>query len=260
MKYFSVADARQMRGLRLVLTAHLPGPWSESAKAIFNARNVAYIAVEQVAGGANEELCTWTGGIRNAPVAMLDDDPPTHGWLDLAMMAERLGSGPSLLPEQSADRALALGLSAEICAPHGFGWARRLLMFETSYGPKDMSDESPAHVRTMLLQYGFSDAAVTAARARLIDIMGTLAGQLRAQRERGSRYMIGNRPSTIDFHWACFSQMVAPLPVEHQPAMPEWLIEKYSDLDPEVAKSLDPVLIEHRDFIYRNHIGLPLEF
>ena len=260
MKYFSVAEARDMPGLRLVLSAHVPGPWGESAKAIFKARCLAYAPVEQVPMGENEELCRWTGGIRNAPIAMLDREPPVHGWLDLVMMAERMGSGPSLLPERSADRALALGLSAELCAAEGFGWARRLTMFEGNFGLKDMAPDAPAHVRTMLQQYGFSAAAIQAAKHRMADILSTLSIQLAKQRAAGSGFLVGDRPSTADYHWACFSQMVAPLPLEDQPSMPLWLIEKYSDIDTIIAQALDPILIAHRDFIFRDHIGLPLEF
>ena len=249
-----------MSGLRLVLSANVPGPWSESAKALLNARGVAFVPVEQTPGGANEDLCGWTGGIRNAPIAMLDSEPPVHGWLDIVMLAERLGSGPSLLPEQSSERALALGLSAELCAPDGFGWSRRLLMFEKNFGLGDLAPDTPAHTRSMLAQYGFSAAAVKRARERMIDIMGTLSDQLDRQLAAGSRYLFAGQLSTADLHWACFSQMVAPLALAEQPSMPQWLIDKYSDIGDSLSAALHPRLIEHRDFIYRDDIGLPLEF
>lgn len=258
MKYATVAEARGQSGLRLVLTAGLPGPWSESAKAIFRARDVPFLAVEQLAGEPNADLLAWTG-MRNAPIAVIDNEPPVHGWLDLLMVAERLGSGPSLLPESSAERALALGLSCEICAPYGFGWQRRLLMFDQGYGPAALSS-GPLHVQSMLQNYGYADAAVQAAEDRMVAILTTLTDQLRKQQAAGSRYFIGHQPSSIDFHWACFSQMIAPLPVEDQPAMPQWLIDKYSDIGPRVADALDPILITHRNMIYSELIGLPLEF
>jgi hypothetical protein len=34
----------------------------------------------------------------------------------------------------------------------------------------------------------------------------------------------------------------------------------YQDLDPIVTRALDPRLIEHRNRIFENHIGLPLDF
>jgi glutathione S-transferase len=260
MKYFSVAEARKMNGLRLVLTAHVPGPWGESAKAIFKARNIDFIPVEQIPFGENAELCEWTGGIRNAPIAILDDEPPVHGWLDLVSMAERLGSGPSLIPDSSVDRAVALGLSAELCAPWGFGWARRLLIFERSFGLGENLKNVPPHIAVMLQQYGYSEAAVKAARHRTADILSTLAAQRARQDAAGLPYFTGNRPSTIDYHWACFSQMVAPLDLDRQPNMPASLIEKYSDIDEAVANALHPSLIAHRDMMFRDHIGLPLDF
>ena len=49
IKYLSVAEGRQRSGLRLVLTAGVPGPWSESAKAVLNARKVSSVPVGQLA-------------------------------------------------------------------------------------------------------------------------------------------------------------------------------------------------------------------
>jgi len=86
-----------------------------------------------------------------------------------------------------------------------------------------------------------------------------LAERLRAQRAAGSDYLVGDRLGACDLHWACFSNMIAPLPIEDAP-MPPALYERYSDAGPEIAAALDPILIEHRDRIYRRHIGLPLEF
>lgn len=259
MRYVSVAEAKAMDGLRLVLSAHVPGPWGESAKALFKARNIAFVPVEQKPFGGNEELCEWTGGIRNAPIAMLDKDVPVHGWLDLVFMAERLGSGPSLLPDASVDRAVALGLSAELCAPWGFGWVRRLLILEKNFEGKDVH-ELPPELSGTARQYGYSHATLDYARQRASDILGTLADQLDRQQAAGSRYFVGQRPSTIDYHWACFSQMIAPLDLERQPNMPQWLLEKYGDIDAGTAAALRPSLIAHRDMIFRDHIGLPLDF
>ena len=50
MHYLSIAEAKAKSGLRLVLTRDVPGPWSESAKAIFRVRNVEYLPVEQHGG------------------------------------------------------------------------------------------------------------------------------------------------------------------------------------------------------------------
>ncbi len=258
MHYLTVAEARDLPGLRLVLSAHVPGPWGEAAKAVFAARGVAYAPVAQEVFGANDDLHAWTGH-RNAPVALLDDEPPVAGWLDLLMLAERLGQGPSLLPDRSADRALALGLSAEICAPYGFGWERRLLMLGARFGADEPPADTPASVVAACRRYGYAAASVAAAAARMADIMATLAAQLRRQDVAESPYLVGDRLSAADLYWACFSNMIAPLPAEDAP-MPAAIRDGYAALDPAVATALDPVLLRHRDFVYARHIGLPLDF
>src|SRR5579875_3009790 len=123
MNYISVAEAREMPGLRLVLTAHMPGPWGEAAKFVLAARNVEFVPVEQRAMEKNEDLFAWTG-MRNAPIAVFDDEPPQSTWHEILLLAERLGSGPSLIPDDEIDRALMMGFSTEICGPDGFGWSR----------------------------------------------------------------------------------------------------------------------------------------
>ena len=64
MKYLSVAEARVLPGLRLVLTAHMPGPWGEAAKAVLSVRHVQFVPVAQAAMEVNDDLYAWTG-VRN---------------------------------------------------------------------------------------------------------------------------------------------------------------------------------------------------
>ena len=258
MKYLSVAEARDLPGLRLVLSAHVPGPWGEAAKAVLAARGVAFQPVAQEVFGANDELHAWTGH-RNAPVAVLDDEPPVSGWLDLLMLAERLGEGPSLLPERSGDRAMVLGLSAEICAPYGFGWARRLLMLASRFEGADPPSDTPNTVLAACRRYGYTAATAATAAARTADILRTLADQLARQRAVGSSYLVGDQLSACDLYWASFSNMVAPLPPEHAP-MADWVRDGYLTLDPAIEAALSPALLQHRDFIYARHISLPLDF
>ncbi|MFA7441244.1 MAG: glutathione binding-like protein [Sphingomonadaceae bacterium] len=258
MEYFSVAEGRKLSGLRLVLTANVPGPWGESAKAIFAARNVPYAAVAQVAMEANDDLFAWTG-YRNAPIAILDDEPPLTGWLDIVMLAERLGSGPSLLPEAGRDRALCIGFSNEICGRGGLGWERRIPILEKVYGNAPLSDDAPPRQHEVLRQYGYSRTAVAAASVRMANILTALAAQLGSQAAAGSDYLVGDRLSVLDIHWACFSNMFSPLPRDVNP-MPDYLWPLYSELPDAVAAALDPALLKHRDRIYNRHIGLPLDY
>lgn len=257
MKYYSVEEARKMPGLRLVLTAHMPGPWGEAAKAVLGARNVDYVPVEQRAMEPNEDLFEWTG-LRNAPIAVLDDEPPQHTWLDILLLAERIGSGPSLLPEDELDRALVLGISTELCGSDGFGWSRRLeLMGRPS--TRNPSDGGNYDMGRMIRMYGVSQEAIDRAPKRMAQIMRGLAAQLHRQEAAGSDYLVTDRLTACDLHWASLSLFVSPLPPE-QCAMPDFMRDNYSHLTPELADALDPILLRHRDRVYQRHIALPLDF
>src|SRR5437868_1271116 len=97
LAYLSVADARERDGLRLVLTAGVPGPWGEAAKYILHVKGIAYAPVAQMAGMPNEDLVEWTG-CANAPVAVYNDEAPKSGWAEILFLAERLASEPRLIP------------------------------------------------------------------------------------------------------------------------------------------------------------------
>ena len=258
IEYLSVAEARRRAGLRLVLTAGVPGPWGESAKAVLNARKVRYLPVAQAAMAANEELQAWTGH-RNAPIACLDDEPPLTAWLDILLLAERLGRGPSLIPESERDRVLCLGHITEIAGTDGFGWNRRIELMAGYLNGEADADDAPADMLPHMKTYGVTQESIARAPGRMAAILGALAERLRSQQAAGSDYFIGTDLSALDLYWACFSMMVRPLPQDINP-MPDWLRPLYSGCDETVNAALDPILIAHRDRIYQRHIGLPLEY
>ena len=250
--YVSVAEARKMPGLRLALSAGTPGPWGEAAKAVLKLRNVAYAPVRQHIMEANEDLVEWTG-FRNAPVAVYDDEPGVAGWIEILMLAERLGSGPSLLPDDELKRMLVLGICTEICSPGGFGWERRLTMMG---GPSVRSGGPP---EVMTRAYGVRDGLQENARARVIAILNGLSRQLASQLRSGSDYLVGASLTAADVYWACFAILIEPLPHETCPMSPQ-MRAVYANIVPEIAAAADPALLVHRDMVWQRHIGLPMEF
>lgn len=261
MEYLSVAQARELPGLRLVLSTGTPGPWGIAARALFTICQVPFVPVAQEIMGANAELVAWTGR-RNAPVAVYGDEPAVDGWLDIVNLAERLGSGPSLWPEDPLDRALAAGFSAEICGPGGFGWSRRLAMNSNSARSPTAGGEgqSGEGLTGMMRAYGLRPDAVEAAPARVIGILTALARQLHRQRAAGSDYLVGDRLAACDVHWACFSQLVAPLSPAQCPVMPKALGAMFAAMPDAMRAALDPILIDHRERVWERHIGLPLDY
>jgi glutathione S-transferase len=257
MEYLSVAEAKDRPGLRLVLTAHMPGPWGEAAKYILGARHVEFVPVEQRAMETNDELFAWTG-MRNAPIAIYEDEPPQSTWLEILLLAERLGSGPSLIPEDPIERALMMGFSTEICGPDGFAWSRRLEMMGRG-STKNPSSDNRYDMGRMTRSYGVTDETIARAPKRMISVMQGLTTQLRKQHAAGSDYLVGKQLSACDLHWAAFAGFIAPLPHDVCP-MPNFQRDNYAYVTPELAAALDPILLEHRDLVCQRHVALPMDF
>lgn len=257
MKYIEVKDAIEMPGLRLALSAGVPGPWGEAAKSVFYVKGIEYTPVRQLGGGENEALRAWTGR-DNAPIAVYEDEPGRDGWAEILDLAERLDPAPRLIPADLDQRVKMFGLAREICGPDGFGWHRRTLLLAPM-----LSDAVPAAAKVMgrrlADKYGFSEDAILTAGPRIIEILQVLSKQLLAQRELGSRYFLGDSLTGLDIYWACFAALLQPLPEELCP-MPEMLRAGYAVTDPETLEAADPILLSHRDFIYEQHLELPLRF
>ena len=253
MEYQSVEAGQAASGLRLVLSAGVPGPWGEAAKAVFKLRDVPFTPVAQVGGGENPELVEWTRH-RNAPIAMYNDEAPRVRWLEIVELAERLGSGASLLPEDIEDRMRMVGIVNEIGGESGFAWFGRHLMLVGGHEARgDKILTSP-----MYRDYGYGDDTIDYSIERVQEVLGMLSRQIASQKAVGSSYLVGDALTAADIYWAFFSQLLQALPPEDNP-MPDGLRGAWG----QVARALedyDSRLIEQRDFIFANHITLPLDF
>jgi hypothetical protein len=196
--------------------------------------------------------------MRNAPIAVHNDEPPQSTWLEILFLAERLGSGPSLIPEDPIDRALMMGFSTELCGQDGFGWSRRLELMGRST-TRNPSPGGKYDMTRMTSSYGVTPETITRGPKRMVSIMNGLATQLQRQKAAGSEYLVANKLSACDLHWAAFAGFVSPLRHELCP-MPDFMRENYTHLAPELAEALDPILLEHRDRVYQRHIALPMDF
>jgi glutathione S-transferase len=254
--YVDIETAREARGLRLVLTRGVPGPWSQAAKGIFWAKHVPYLSVAQEGGGANEALIAWTGRA-DAPVAMYEDEAPRSGWIDILRLAERIAPEPALIPDDPHLRARMFGYANELCGEQGFGWSRRLMMIDRMV-PRDgdpLRGEGP--VQTLGRRYGYSREAAAEAPPRVSAILRALSSVLRDQYAAGRPFFVGDRLTALDVYWAAFAALVEPLPPEAC-AMPDYLRPFYALDDSEVRSAADPLLMEHRDRIYREYLELPV--
>lgn len=251
--YRSVAEARGMSGLRLVLTRDVPGPWSLAARAIFDIKGIDYVPVAQHLAQRDPELREWTFQ-ESAPVAMLDDERPRARWDEILLLAEHLEPSPRLIPADESLRTDMFGLANAICGEDGFAWNMRLKMLQ----PMPESQDTP-EMQTMLGRYGDPRETPDRAIERVKSILSMLAQRLRANRDRGSRYFVGDEFTALDIYWTLFSNMVSPMPHEICP-MSDGYRQMWVTARGWVGDALDPILIEHRDEMLERHFDCPLVF
>jgi glutathione S-transferase len=255
VRFVDLDTARAAGGLRLVVPAGIPSPWSEAAKGIFSVKGLDFVAVRRRA--FDEEIERWSGH-NNVPVVIFEDERPRAGWAEILALGERLGGAVSLLPEGIADRAQILGLSHEILGEHGLVWCGRLLLIHSGLTTEGRVGFPPPVASYLAPRYGYAPERAAPARQRVLRLLEHLAGLCRARREAGQRYLVGDRLSALDIYVAAALGVFAPLPDEVCPMRPA-LRAAFESVEPELLAALAPELLEHRDFVYREHLGLPIE-
>ena len=255
--YLSVEQGRAASGLRLVVTAHVPGLWSEACKSIFDAKNVPYQLVEQVVGGENLALKEWTAQT-SGPVAVWNDERPRSTWIEQLYLAERIAPTRRLIPDDIDDRVAMFGLCNELCGENGFGWNLRLKTMHNVLNDPAPGAMARAIVPVLAERYYYDPAAVEPARAQQKAIVARLRDRLSNQQARGRNGLIGESLSALDIYWAAMAGAIDPLPENMCPNMPPDMRANYTD--PELRDIAGDALFAHRDRIYREFLKLPMDF
>ncbi len=269
LDYVSIAEARRMSGLRLVLGAYtVPGPWRESCKGIFYVKGLDYTPVRTANEGASDlaigmegsqsELIAWTAQ-SSAPVAIWNDERPRSLWNDQLNLAERLAPEPRLIPADIEDRIRMFGLINELAGENGIAWSQRLLMAHGPLSTLPPDDESRPFWQALADKYGYTPAGAEAACRHIAGIFGTFDAQLASQKSRGHRYLMGPELTAVDIYFACFLGLFKPMPPERCPMATAYR-PAYSNDDPAVEAAITPALLAHRDFVYERHLELPIVF
>lgn len=253
LQYRSFEEIVDHPGLRVVLVKGMPSPWGQAAKTIFEIKGLDYVAAPWRPGEPNEKIVAWSGEA-SGPIVAWAGERPINRWIDILYLAERLAPKPSLIPAEALQRALMIGLSHEICGEMGIGWNRRLQLFAPVYA----SGSPPAGVSRMGAKYGFNEGDAKAAGERTAASLKALTTQLKSQYARGVHYFVGESLSALDIYWTAFANLLDPLPKEQCP-MPEAYRPGFTVSDPVVKAALDPLLLEHRARIFREHFRDPME-
>jgi glutathione S-transferase len=252
IEFVPFEDAREADGLRMVVVTGLPSPWGEAAKGILHAKGIAWkaVALDQM----NNEMAAWTGQ-RSGPVAIHEKERPRSGWAEILLLAERLAPAPALLPADTDGRARAFGLAHEICGEQGLGWTRRLQLVDS--GLQGNEGFSGPIAQYLADKYGYRSEDAAGYTARVVDLLTMLAGILTRQKAAGSNFYLGDGLTAVDIYSAAFMAMFEPLAPEYCP-MPKSARRAFTIRDEATEAALAPILLEHRDFIYREYLELPL--
>ncbi len=144
----------------------------------------------------------------------------------------------------------------ELCGEGGLGWSRRLQLIHAGLQSAGGFHERVA--KYLGKKYGYYGPEVgEAAGERVIALLEMLAARLKAQHAAGSLFYVGNRVTAVDVYGATFAGMFRPLP-QDQCAMDPATRAAFETLDATTEATLDPILFEHRDMMYREHLALPL--
>jgi glutathione S-transferase len=251
-EYVSIEDAIGRGGLRMVVVGGVPSPWCEAAKGILHIKGIDWVAVRLTYD--SEPLRQWAGR-RSGPVLMYEKEPARDGWAEILLLTERLAPTPPLLPVDAANRTLVFGLSHEICGEAGLGWSRRLQFIDA--GLRNAGGFPEGVAKYLGRKYGYRPETAAAAGPRVVELLGMLAARLKAQREAGSLYYVGQTMTAVDVYSAAFMALFRPLPQE-QCQMDSGTRAVFEAGDAQTESALDPILLEHRDMMYRRHLELPL--
>lgn len=239
------------RGLRVTFVRGVPSPWGEAAKAIFAVKKIDFLAVGLDSTDADQHK--WTGST-TAPAAMLDDDPVRTDWRDILEMAERIGSGPQLVPADPEARARMLRLSTDILSAGGLCTARRLQGVHA--GLNGLPGFSRGTATYLAERYDYSAEDGIAAGLRVVALLGAFSDRLKAAQGDGP-YLMGASLTAVDFYLAAAINMFAP-PGDDLCAMHPKSRIAFEAMDDATRAALDPVLLAHRDMMQDRHIALPL--
>lgn len=251
LNYVSVEEAIKADGLRMVVVGGTASPWGEAAKGILHIKKIPWIAVRL--DYRSEELKNWAGQ-RTGPIAIYNDERPRTNSMDILLLAERLAPSPALLPADAAERALVVGLSHELHGEGGLGWTRRLQLVHAGLNGAGGFHERVAQY--LAKKYGYRPEEAPAYGDRVVSLLNMLSARLHERKQGGSRYLVGDTLTAADIYCATFMGLFRPLPPDQNPG--ETQRDIFETLDDQTAAALDPVLFEHRDMMYADHMELPL--
>jgi glutathione S-transferase len=256
MKFVDLEQARSASGVRLVVAAAIPSPWSEAAKGIFVVKGVEGMLVRFSSN--DEAVKQWTGW-HNAPVLLVGTEPPRTHWSEILAAAERIGGPPSLVPADAEERVRMFGLAHELLGDGGLVWSGRLLVIHRGLVTDGREGFPFKLARYLARKYGYTPERAEASQGAVLSTLRGFGELAEASAARGHDYLLGDRLTALDIYMATALSPFAPLPEAQCPGMHPAVRHAFETAAPAVNAAVPAALRAHRDKMYARHLGLPIE-
>jgi glutathione S-transferase len=250
IEFVEAEVAREASGVRLLVSGVVPSPWSEAAKGLFRLQRVPVLAVRSTRGS---DLPAWAQS-HNVPVVLFDREPPRTSWSAIVGLAERLGPPDALLPSAPAARARAVGWIHELAGEGGIGWNGRLLMIHASFATNGERGFPLPVAQYLAAKYGYAEDRIDAARARMLEVLSALRGEL-----GDAPYFGGSRPNALDVYAATFLTPVTAISETDCPRMLPMLRVAFGAVHEALGDRVPPELLAQRRRMFEGHLAWPIE-
>jgi glutathione S-transferase len=174
MRFVALEEARSASGLKLVVAASLPSPWSEAAKGVLHVKGLDALLVRF--SSTDAAVREWTGW-HNVPVLLAPGEPIRTHWTEILETAERLaprGSVP-LVPRDDTERMRLFGLAHELLGENGLMWCGRMIVIHRGLETEGKEGFPLRVAKYLAPKYGYAPERVEAARARVRSLLARFA-------------------------------------------------------------------------------------
>lgn len=247
-----IETALAASGLRVMVVAGAPSPWSQAVLAILHIKQVPFLLVRTRT--SEPSFKAWKGAT-NLPVVLHDGEPARTGWAEILALSERLAPDVPLVPADPETRVHIRGLCHEVMGEGAMLWCSRLLAIDAGMETRGRDGFPLRAAEYLAPRYGYQTMPIRNLHERAVEVLRLLGTEL--ERSAGP-YYLGDRITALDLYSAAAINALVPLPDTVCPMTPEvraafgWMGEQFRD-------DLSPTLLAHRDFMVSKHFPLPIE-
>lgn len=251
MRFVGLEEARTANGVKLVVAASLPSPWSEAAKGILHVKGIDALLVRF--SSTDAAVREWMGW-HNVPVLLVPGEPIRTHWSEILETAERLGpERPSLVPTDEDARVRLFGLAHELLGENGLAWSFRLLAIHRGLVTGGQEGFPLRIAQYLAPKYGHAPERVDAASARVRSLFERFARLL-----EGETYALGGVLTALDLYVATAIGPFAPMSEQLCPDTHPIVRHAFATASPDLTAGIPHILVAHRDRIYERHLELPV--